>query len=206
MGIDYNFNECNIFIVALFYCIGEDDNCVIVIFCDFDLVGNLFNIIVCCIEEVEEEYNLEVIFNYEWQYDNFDQKWIFNFKYILDDDIELADYWQMDEELIMLFLQCFSNIEDEINMLLQIDYIYFISESIKVEGGLWVVFCIVNNDFFVEEEGVDGVYMFLFDFNDELEYMEDIYVVYVIGGYEFGLYSVQVGLCVEFFDIIVVLF
>jgi outer membrane receptor protein involved in Fe transport len=201
MGTDYNFNERNTLTAALLYRTGEDDNRATVTFRDFDPAGNLLNTTVRRTDEVEEEHNLEATLNYERQYDNPDQKWTFNFKYILDDDTELADYRQTDEESTLPLLQRSSNTEDEINMLLQTDYIYPISESTKVEGGLRAAFRTVNNDFFVEEEGADGIYTPLPDFNDELEYTEDIYAAYAIGGHEFGPYSVQVGLRAELSDI-----
>lgn len=201
MGTDYNFNERNSVTAALLYRTGADDNRATVTFRDFDPAGIPLNTTVRRTDEEEEEHNLEATLNYERQYDNPDQKWTFNFKYILDDDTEIADYRQNDEESATPLLQRSSNTEDETNVLLQTDYIYPINEHTIVEGGLRAAFRTVSNDFFVEEAAADGTYTPLPDFNDELEYIEDIYAAYAIGGHEFGPYSVQIGLRAELSDI-----
>jgi outer membrane receptor protein involved in Fe transport len=201
MGTDYNFNERNTVTASFLYRTGADDNDATVTYRDFDPAGNLLNTTVRNTDEVEEEHNLETTLNYERQYDHPDQRWTVNFKYILDDDTEIADYRQTDAESTVPLLQRSSNTEDETNMLLQTDYVYPIGENSKVEGGLRAAFRTVNNDFFVEEEGTDGAYTPLPDFNDELNYTEDIYAAYVIGGHEFGPYGVQVGLRAELSDI-----
>lgn len=201
MGTDYNFDERNTVTASFLYRTGADDNDATVTYRDFDPAGNLLNTTVRNTDEVEEEHNLETTVNYERQYDHPDQKWTVNFKYILDDDTEIADYRQTDAESTTPLLQRSSNTEDETNMLLQTDYVYPIGENSKVEGGLRAAFRTVNNDFFVEEQGTDGTYTPLPDFNDELNYTEDIYAAYAIGGHEFGPYSVQVGLRAELSDI-----
>jgi outer membrane receptor protein involved in Fe transport len=202
LGTDWNINEYHLITGSLLYRLGEDDNSATVTYRDLNPSdGSLLSTTVRDIAEVEEEHNLEASVNYRRSFDEEDREWTIDFKYILDDDTEIADYEQTTSGLSSTLLQESSNTEDEINMLIQTDYIHPIGEKSRIEGGLRAAFRTVNNDFFVREQNEDGTFVTLSDFDDRLKYTENIYAAYLIGAHEFERFSVQVGVRSELSDI-----
>lgn len=198
LGTDWNINDKNTFTGSLLYRAGEDDNDATVTYQDFD--GSEVSTTVRDIDEVEEEHNLETALNYKRTFDTPDREWTIDFKYILDDDTELADYRQTTDNITTPQLERSSNTEDEINWLFQTDYIHPFNEKSKIEGGMRVALRTVNNDFSVEVQE-DDEFVVLPEFNDQLKYTEDIYAAYFIGAHEFGPFSIQAGLRAEYSDI-----
>lgn len=202
LGADWNIDEHNILTGSLLYRLGEDDNEAMVTYRDFDENRNLLNETIRDIAETQRDHNLETSLSYKRTYeDHPDREWTFDFKYILDDDTELATYDQTSNDSREALLQRSSNTEDEINLLLQTDYIHPIGENSQFETGLRAALRTVNNDFLVEEEQENGEYATLPSFDDQLKYTENIYAAYVIGAHEFGAFSLQAGLRAELSDI-----
>jgi outer membrane receptor protein involved in Fe transport len=79
-----------------------------------------------------------------------------------------------------------------------------LSERTRVEGCARIDLRTVNNDFIVEEDK-GNTFEPLAEFNDQLQYTEDIYAAYLIGAHEMGAFSEQVGLRMEISDISAVL-
>lgn len=200
-GADWNINEQNTLTGSLLYRLGDEDNEAKVTYRDFDENGNLLNTTVRDIEEGQEEHNLEGALNYRRTFDTPDREWTIDFKYILDDDTELADYVQTSDESAEALLQRSSNTEDETNLLFQTDYIHPIGEQSKIEGGLRAALRTVNNNFLVEEQQANGEFTTLPSFDDQLKYTENIYAAYIIGAHEFGPFALQAGLRAELSDI-----
>ncbi len=200
LGADWNLDEQNVLTGALLYRTGRDNNDASVIYRDFDQNRNLLNETVRDIDETEDEHNLEASLDYKRTFDQPDREWTVTFKYIVDDDTELADYEETSTESPEPVFQRSSNTEDEINLLLQTDYVHPIGENTRLEGGLRMALRTVNNDFLVEEEQGE-TFVTVSDFDDKLKYTEDIYAAYFIAGHEFGPFSVQGGLRAELSDI-----
>jgi len=202
LGTDWNINDRNLITASLLYRLGQDDNDAIVTYQDFaPETRDLLATTVRNINEVEDEHNLEASLNYKHTYEEEGREWTFAFKYILDDDTEIADYVQTSSDESMPLLQESSNTEDEINVLFQTDYIHPLGENSKIEGGLRTTIRTVNNDFFVKEQNEDGELITLSNFDDRLKYTENIYAAYLIGAHEFGQVSVQLGVRAEVSDI-----
>jgi outer membrane receptor protein involved in Fe transport len=70
----------------------------------------------------------------------------------------------------------------------------------KIEAGTRLDLRSVNNDFIVEEDKESG-FEPLPQFNDNLEYRENIYAAYLIGSHEWGSFSGQAGVRMEISDI-----
>lgn len=200
-GVDWNLNEKNLLTAALLYRVGDDNNVGTVTYRDFTEGGDLINTVVRDIVEDQISHNLEAALDYKRTFEEKDREWTFNFKYILSDDTEIADYTQISDDTPNGLLQNSSNTEDEENILFQTDYIHPLGENGKLEAGLRAALRTVNNDFFVNEQQPDGTLRTLSEFDDELEYTEDIYAAYLIGAREFGNLGLQAGVRLEYTDI-----
>lgn len=199
-GLDWNISDKSLFTATLLYRTGDENNDATVIYRDFNENEVLLNKTTRNTEETEEEHNLEAALNFTKEFDQKDRKWTVDLKYILDDDTEIADYFQSETQENVPLIQRSSNTEDEITFLFQTDYVHPFSEQTKLEGGMRVDLRTVRNDFLVEEEK-DNDFVPLPEFNDRLEYTEDIYAAYLIGAHEWGAFSSQVGLRLEVSDI-----
>ncbi|MEM6377557.1 MAG: outer membrane beta-barrel family protein [Bacteroidota bacterium] len=200
-GVDWNINEKNLLTGALLYRVGDDNNVGTVTYRDFNEGGDLINTVVRDIVEDQISHNLEAALDYKRTFDEKDRAWTFNFKYILSDDTEIADYNQTSDDRPSGLFQESSNTEDEENILFQTDYIHPLGENGKIEAGLRAALRTVNNNFFVNEEQPDGTFQTLTQFDDELKYTEDIYAAYLIGAREMGKLGLQAGLRLEYTDI-----
>jgi outer membrane receptor protein involved in Fe transport len=199
-GLDWNISEKSILTVSLLYKAGKDDNDATVIYRDFNTDEMLLNKITRNTDEVEEEHNLETAVNFTKSFDKKDQKWTVDLKYILDDDTEIADYEQLETAENSPLIQRSSNTEDEITFLFKSDYVHPFTERTKMEAGARMDLRLVNNDFIVEEDKESG-FDPLPEFNDNLEYRENIYAAYLIGSHEWRNFSGQAGLRMEISDI-----
>ncbi len=201
VGADWFIDDRNTITGSVLYRRGKDNNDATLTYRDLDGDENLLSQTVRETEEIEKEENFETSLRYERSFANPDQKWTIDFKYILDDELELADYTQITDQLEEPLIQRSSNTEDEVNMLFQTDYIHPVGENTRFEAGMRAGMRTVNNDFLVEEENEDGVYVPLDGFNDYLKYVENIYAAYGIAAAEFGPIGVQGGLRAELSDI-----
>jgi outer membrane receptor protein involved in Fe transport len=203
-GLDWNISEQSLLTATLLYRTGEDDNDATVIYRDFNENESLLNKTTRNTQEIEEEHNLEAAINFTKEFEEKDRKWTLDLKYILDDDTEIADYRQSETRSNTPLIQRSSNTEDETTFLFQTDYVHPFSTQTKLEGGVRVDLRTVRNNFLVEEQK-ENAFMPLSEFNDRLEYTEDIYAAYLIGAHEWGPLSTQLGLRLEVSDISAVL-
>lgn len=201
LGADWLINDKNTLTGSVLYRTGDEDNDATVTYRDFNSDGTLINETVREAAEKEEEHNFEASLNYTRTFDKPDQEWTVDFKYILDDDTELADYTETSDDTALPLIQRSSNTEDEINMLLQTDYIHPLGENSRMEAGLRAALRTVNNNFLVEEENEDGEFITLPSFDDQLRYTENIYAAYLIGAHEIGPIGIQAGLRAELSDV-----
>ncbi len=199
LGTDWTINERNMLTGSFLYRLGEDDNEATVIYRDFEN-NVLSNTTIRETEEKENEHNLEAALNYKKTFDQKNREWTVSVQYILDDDTELADYYQTSDDAQQPLIQESSNTEDEINFVAQTDYIHPIGENSKIEMGLRAGIRTVNNDFFVRESQ-NGHFVTLENFDDNLKFTENIYAAYFIGAHEFGKLDIQGGLRAELSDI-----
>jgi len=202
VGMDWFLSPGQTITGSILYRQGKDDNFSEIRYSDFDGNDNLLGTVLRDNEEDEEEYNAEVNLNYTREFERDDHKWTVDFRYNLDDDTEIAEYVETGYNLDEALQQRSSNTEDELNYLFQTDYVQPFGENSRFEAGLRAALRTVNNDFTVEEENENGSYQILPNFNDELEYKEDVYAAYVIGATELTeRIGVQVGLRAEYSDI-----
>lgn len=201
LGLDWYLSERNVLTGSLLYRKSSDENFATVTYRDLNSSGDVTD---TTIREGTEDSNneqLETALSFKRTFDQKDREFTIDFKYILDDDLELTDFTQTSTILEDNRLQNASNTEYETNLLLQTDYVHPFNDSLKLEGGLRTALRTIRNAFLVEEADAAGQFIPLSDFDDELEYTENIYAAYFIGSGEFGNVGVQAGLRGELSDI-----
>ncbi|WP_116108755.1 TonB-dependent receptor domain-containing protein [Lewinella sp. IMCC34191] len=202
LGTDWFINDHNQLTGSLLYRRSEDNNYATVTYRDFDEVRNPIATTIRDTEEESGNQNLESSLAYKRTFpDNDEHVWTVDAQYILDDDLELSDITQSATDRNEPLLQRASNTEYETNLLLQSDYIHPFNDSLKVEGGVRTTFRTVKNAYQVEEADDAGNYLIVSDFDDELEYNENIAAAYLIGSAEFGRLGIQAGLRGELSDV-----
>ena len=202
LGTDWFINDRNQLTGSLLYRRSQDDNFALVTYRDFDEGGSLLTTTVRDTREDSENQNLESSLNYKRTFARHeDQELTAVAQYILDDDLELSDITQTQTDRADPLRQRASNTEYETNLLLQTDYVHPFNDSLKLEGGLRTTLRTIRNAFRVEEEDENGAYQVFPQFNDELNYTENIGAAYFIASGEFGPIGAQVGLRGELSDV-----
>jgi iron complex outermembrane receptor protein len=201
LGTDWFINPKNTITGSLLLRHSRNDNDALVIYRDFDGSENLLNEVVRDNDEKEIEYNFETSLNYRRTFDEPDREWTIDFKYILDDDTEEADYFQTDQMVANPLVERSANTEDEINWLFQSDYVHPFSDNSKMEVGVRAAIRNVNNEYLVERQSSDGFFFPLPAFDDNLRYKENVYAAYAIGGTSLGKIDLQAGLRAEYSDV-----
>jgi len=202
VGLDWYVSDRDLFTLSGQYSTGRDDNSSLITYEDFDGSGNLLSTARRDNSEDEEDHNIDLDLRYERQFDNEDRSWTVNFKFINDDDTELAEYRETSSNSSETLIQQSSNTEDERNIIIQTDYIHPLGENSKFEVGARGALRTVNNNFLVEELNENGVYEAVPNFDDFLRYTENVYAAYAIGATRlFDLFNVQAGLRMEYSDI-----
>ena len=202
LGTDWFINDRNQLTGSLLYRRSQDDNLALVTYRDFDEGGSLLTTTVRDTREDSENQNLESSLNYKRTFARHeDQELTAVAQYILDDDLELSDITELATGRADPLRQRASNTEYETNLLLQTDYVHPFNDSLKLEGGLRTTLRTIRNAFRVEEEDETGEYQVFPEFNNELNYTENIGAAYFIASGEFGPIGAQVGLRGELSDV-----
>ena len=198
-GADIYLNEKNTLSVSGLISLSDDNNTVDLNYRDYNDENILTQTVDRFQDEQEDELTLEGSIQYRRTFDKEGKEWTVDFKYIDDDDTELADISEFSSNGDTLF-QRSSNVEDQRNILIQSDFILPIGENGKFETGIRNTFRRIDNDFLVEEI-VDGEFQPLDGFNNDFTYLENIYAGYVMFGNESGPWGYQLGLRLEYSDI-----
>ncbi len=202
LGMDWNISELDMITATGLYRTGRDNSNSVISYRDFDGNNNLLRTSRRDNTEDEEDHTVEFTLNYLREFDEEDRKFTVDFTFINDDDTELAEYLESTSESSDILRQRSSNTEDERNIILQTDYVHPLGEDSKFEAGARAALRTVNNNFVVEEEGDDGTFTTLSNFDDFLRYTENVYAAYLIGATKlFDAINFQAGLRVEHSDV-----
>ncbi|MBT8191040.1 MAG: TonB-dependent receptor, partial [Bacteroidia bacterium] len=200
LGSDWNIDENNLLTGSFLYRGGDSDNLSTVLYRDFGADQNVLQTTTREIIENEKDHNIEASLDFTRKFKREDQEFNFTFKYILNEDTEIADYNQSSNNALLSLNQNSDNTEDEENILIQADYVQPWGNTGKIETGVRAALRNVRNNFLVEED-VDGQKSTIPGFDDELQYDENIYAIYLNGANEFGNLSIQGGVRAELSDI-----
>ncbi len=201
-GADFYLSDRDIITTSGLYRFSDGDNVTSIRYNDFDDAGNLLGSTRRIQNEAEPEHNIEWNVSYRKTFDQKDRLWTVDLRWMQNDETETADIRQEDlNSQDAPIFQKTSNTEDEINWLFQTDYVHPFDEGKgKFETGIRTTLRTINNDYFVKEQTGEE-FVTLPGFNDEFTYDENIYAAYVMGGYELGRFSFQLGLRMEYTDI-----
>jgi outer membrane receptor protein involved in Fe transport len=150
--------------------------------------------------EHEDEKNIEGSLNFKRDFEAKGHTLTADFKWIKSVDNEDTDYAEGTPGDIPKRQQAI-NFADEINWLIQTDYIRPFSKDGKFEAGLKSASRIISNEFSLEEEDDEGNFTSLPAFTNNLIYTERVHAAYVMGSNKFNKLSLQGGLRAEYSDI-----
>jgi outer membrane receptor protein involved in Fe transport len=157
--------------------------------------------------EIEEEPNQEYSLTFRKTFSNKQHQLVLDARYQDNFEEEFSDlreqyYTPLFEDAGLPELrQRSDNAEGERMLILQADYVHPISKEGKVEFGYRSSFRDINTSFLVEELGAGG-WETLAGLSNDFNYDEDIYAVYGIYGNKFNKFSVQLGVRLEYSDIL----
>ena len=198
MGIDYFMNDNSTITGSFAYRKSDGLNKSRLHYRDFDENGFLVANVLRTEREEEPEDNIDVALSYRKEFKRKDHVLTIDAKRIRSNELELADYRQESDTLL---IQRADNTENESNDLIQIDYVLPFGKDGKLEMGAKTATRIIENDFLLEQQNNDGDWETLPIFNNNLIYTEKIHAVYGIVGNKLKRFSYQLGLRGEFSDI-----
>ena len=200
-GADWLMNDRNTLTGSLLLRVGQDDNISELLYTDYDLQGTPLGSRIRTDNELEDEFSVESAVTYRKTYEEEGREWVVDVRYNDDRDTERSDFYEQGYLQEDPLTQKSEITEYESNFLFQTDYIHPIGEKGKLEGGLRAAMRTINNAFRLEELNDMGVFIPNPDFNDELEYTENVYAAYLIAANEWNRWGLQVGLRTEYSDI-----
>lgn len=204
-GADWLMDDRNTLTGSLLLRVGQDDNVSTLNYTDFDQLGQVLGTRIRTDNELEDEFSIESAITYRKTYDEEGREWVVDVRYNDDRDTERSDFFEQGYLREDTLIQQSEITEYESNFLFQTDYIHPIGKNGKLEGGLRAALRTINNAFLLEELNERNEFVPNLDFNDELEYTENVYAAYLIAAHEWNKWGLQAGLRTEYSDISAVL-
>ena len=201
LGMDYFFNDKNTLTGSFVIRKSSGNNTSNYLYRDYDSNDSLIKTINRLENEKEPGTNAEMGLSYRKTFDRKNQLLTADFKWIQNDETEMADFTETNESDGTIKNQRSTNTEDELNVLAQVDYVQPYGTKGKWEAGARTTLRVLDNAFKVEEQDDNEKWFLLDDFNNNLIYSENIYAAYAMTGNEWGNFSYQAGIRGELSDI-----
>jgi len=206
-GSEYFFNDKTSFTLALRYKASDDNNTNFVNYEDYAgsiSPQNLFRTINRTEDEQEAESGKGINLNFRKQFSD-NRKHTLTATFLYEDDLE-KEYSDFEETTILngnqLKLTQRGTIDEGTKTYqFQTDYVKPIAEDHQYEMGIRASYRNIGNDFLIENENDDGVWIPSERFNNNFNYDEIILAAYGQYGNKFGPFSFQAGLRVEYSNI-----
>lgn len=200
-GADILFNQYNTLTLSGLISKDQGENTTNIVYRDFDGQRNPLATVIRDEVETETSDNLEFNGTFRQTYPQKDREWVSTLQYQLNDDLELGDI--LEQQPAQLIRQKSTNNEAESNWLIQSDYIHPFGQNnrMKAETGTRITLRNIDNDYLVEEESPTGEFEALPAFDNEFQYIENIYAGYGILSQQLDQWGWQVGLRAEYSDI-----
>lgn len=196
-GADLFINDKNTFTTALTFNQSSNKNSANIIYEDFNLNGNLIAKITRNELENESSNDLQLAFTHVKTFSQKEREWKTDLRISRNIDSELSDLVQTNNFMdVSPIYQFSSNTENEINYILQSDYVHPFGKKAKFETGIRASIREIENNYSVT---IDS--LILKDFTDFLIYTENIFAGYTIFSHQVKRFSYQLGLRTEFTDI-----
>lgn len=178
----------------------EGHNEVDIVYTDLNAAGDVLGRSTRKEDEDEDQYTIEAQVDYKRTFKKKGHELAAGVKWFIEDDTEFADITEVPFNDPTI-LQRTSNEEDELNYLVQADYVHPVWNKGKFEIGTKGTFRNINNVYSVEQRD-SSEWVLLDNFNDDFEYRENIYAAYAMLGSEIKFFSWQLGLRTEYTDIV----
>ncbi|MBK7130023.1 MAG: TonB-dependent receptor [Crocinitomicaceae bacterium] len=200
-GVDFNFTKKISLTLSSSMQFSNGDNWSSIVYEDLDSAEQLINSVTR--DEVETDYgnSLDINLNFRKTFDQKERLWTVDVRkgYTLDNEQSLLTELTNDVLLIPIFQRTTNN-ENESNWLFQTDYVYPFGEEGKFEIGAKVNLRSLYSDYLLEDS-VSGDWQTNDLFNNQLNYIENIYAAYIMAGNKYKKFSVQLGLRAEYSNI-----
>jgi len=201
LGTDYYINSKNTLTLSGFYSYSDEENTAELEYRDLFSNRELFRLVTRDDVEDEQGERVETSLNYEKTFDKEDQKFTIDLQWSESDDLERSDIVETNFLDGTQIFQKSRNVEANRTYLLQSDYVLPLSGKKVFETGVRSTLRTIENDFTVRESSDGNDFAILSRFNNDFEYIEDIYAAYLMFGNEIKKFSYQIGLRGEYSDI-----
>lgn len=201
IGFDYYFTQNDILTSSVLYSFADGKNTADLVYSDFDINNELIRRVDRTDDEEEIAHDFETSLNYRKIFEKKDQELTIDFKYILNDDTEIASQLERNNLDNSVIEQRSDNEEDEINFIFQSDYVHPFNNKSKLETGLRSGYRFINNNFLVEERIEENLWQAIPRFDDNFLFTELIHAAYVSYDQKFGKFGFMAGLRSEYTDL-----
>ncbi len=200
IGMDYFLTDKSSITGSFLYNTSTGLNKAVTTYNDFDGNDQLMRTVVRSEREAEDEENIEGSLSYKKEFKKKGQTFTTDFKWIKSNDNENTEYRESINEGPDS-LQRSINFANELNWLLQADYLHPFGTKGKAEIGFKTSTRIINNRYSLENQDDDLTWIADPAYTNKLIYTERIHAAYVMANNTFGKLSIQTGLRGEFSDI-----
>lgn len=201
IGTDYFINPKNTITLSGFYSYSDQENIAELEYRDLFSNRELFRLVDRRDVEDEQGERVEASLNYKKTFDKEDQKFTVDLQWSESDDLEQSDIVEIDFLDSTNLFQKSRNVEANRTLLFQSDYVLPLSGKKVFETGVRSTLRTIENVFSVQESTNGRDFTLLSRFNNDFEFIEDIYAAYAMFGNEIDKFSYQIGLRGEYSDI-----
>ncbi|MFP5471105.1 MAG: TonB-dependent receptor domain-containing protein [Bacteroidia bacterium] len=201
-GTDLFLNKKNTLTLSGLYRNGNADNFSTLIYRDFNQANILTQTVTRTEDETETTEDVEAALSYAKTFNSDEHKLTFDAKFIRNIDFEASDFDEVsDNENLSAIEQRGVNTENEENIFIQSDYVLPLGEDKRFEAGARSSLRFIENAFTVEQLNDNNEFVAMPEFDDIMQYNENIHAAYSIFGNKVKTFSYQVGLRAEYSDI-----
>nr|WKN39280.1 outer membrane beta-barrel family protein [Tunicatimonas sp. TK19036] len=205
LGTDFIINEFNTITASGMYRVSDENNLSTVRYRDFTTNNELIKRTLREDDEREDDKNQEYELYYKRTFPQKERSLSANVQFRESGEVEDAEQVEstglIESELTPSLFQRSLNNENELQWLLQSDYVHPFLESGKFEIGYRSTLRQIDNSYIVEQKQESGEYESLPAFTNTFQYDENIYAGYLILSNKTGKWSYQGGLRMEATDL-----
>jgi ferric enterobactin receptor len=207
-GVDYYFDPKTTLTGSFQYRVDDQESNSEIIYRDYidQFPQNLVGTTIRTDDEKEDESDTEFELRFRREFSSREHVLTFDIQYDASEEQENSDFIETsyDGDGVLLgdegLIQRSSNVEDNSDWDIQLDYVKPIGEDGKFEVGARASLRTIGNNYLVEEY-LDDAWERLGNFSNDFFYSEDIYSAYASFGNKYGKFSFQSGLRAEISEV-----
>lgn len=207
LGAEYFFDDKTTLTGSLVYSYSDENNLAQILYLDSDAQRNLTSSSFRQDDEAETEKELEYELNFNKEFGK-NHKLTIDVQYEGESELEVSDIFEEPRSISLAAAdadtlnQYVSNLQEQTEILLQMDYTRPFKKGGHFEFGLKTDIRDLTNIYRVEQQDDLGNWTNLTNYTNNFDYAENVSAAYVIVGYKFDRFSYQGGVRGEFSDII----